>query len=84
MNLAATSGSASSTGVSVRTRARDIEGLERLLSVWSEDQTNPGTALLTVKQNAHAICDDLKKQQIWQKLLPFAASRGWLRGFGDH
>jgi hypothetical protein len=77
-------GTTASAAKSIRTRPKEIEEMERLLSVWIEDQTKKrlGASFLTIKEKALDIYEDLKeKSSNPAQVPPFSASSGWFSGF---
>ncbi|CDW60749.1 hypothetical protein TTRE_0000914101 [Trichuris trichiura] len=63
--------------MSIRTKRKILEEMEKLLSIWIEIQTmkRTGTTFFTIKQKAVAIYEHLKKQSINPtEILPFPAS----------
>ncbi|CDW60391.1 CENP-B N and HTH Tnp Tc5 domain containing protei n [Trichuris trichiura] len=78
------SGTSSSIAVSIRTRPKILEEMEKLLSIWIETQTMKriGTTFFTVRQKAVTIYEDLKKQSTNPtEIPPFTASSGWFCRF---
>jgi hypothetical protein len=77
-------GTTASAAKSIRTRPKEIEEMERLLSVWIKDQTKKrlGASFLTIKEKALDIYEDLKeKSSNPAQVPPFSASSGWFSGF---
>ncbi|KFD64056.1 hypothetical protein M514_10180 [Trichuris suis] len=78
------SGTSSSIAMSIRTRPKILEKMEKLLSIWIETQTTKriGTTLFTIRQKAVTIYEDLKKQSTNPaEIPPFTASSGWFCRF---
>ncbi|GCC25938.1 hypothetical protein chiPu_0004352 [Chiloscyllium punctatum] len=77
-------GTSLSASKSVRSRPRELEVMERHLSVWIEDQAKKrcGTSFLTIKQKALSIYEELRKKAENPADVPaFSASSGWFAGF---
>eukprot|EP00061_Rhincodon_typus_P007286 g28840.t1 len=69
---------------SVRSQTNELEEIEQLLSVWTEDQMKErsGTTFLAIKGEALSIYEDLtKKAEIPAGVAAFRDSSGWFAGF---
>ncbi|XP_044537936.1 tigger transposable element-derived protein 1-like [Gracilinanus agilis] len=74
-------GTGTSAAKSIRARPKEIEEMERLLSLWMEGKRS-GTTFLTAKGKALSIYADLKrKAPNPADVAPFRASCGWFSGF---
>ncbi|XP_043826921.1 tigger transposable element-derived protein 1-like [Dromiciops gliroides] len=70
-----------SAAKAIRTRPKEMEEMERLLSLWMEGKRS-GTAFLTAKGKALSIYADLKRKEPNPgDVAPFRASCGWFSGF---
>ncbi|XP_059511090.1 TP53-regulated inhibitor of apoptosis 1 isoform X1 [Stegostoma tigrinum] len=77
-------GTSLSASKSMRSRTKELEEMERLLSVWIEDQMKKqsGTTFLSIKEKALSIYEDLTKKAENPADVPaFSASSGWFAGF---